>query len=97
MARPLFAGIEEIILQRWRVKVTSSQFRFRSPQYLAFPCSSQCRGYQLKLAAPGQDKKHRTRPPQQRGGTGGIVTGLKVQSHIASAAALIQALGQVTT
>lgn len=56
MARSLFAGIEEIIWQRWRVKVTSSQVRFRSPQYLAFPCSSQCRGYQLKLAAPGQDK-----------------------------------------
>lgn len=97
MGRPLFAGIEEIIRQRWKVKVTSSQFRFRSPQYLAFSCSSQYRGYQLKLAAPGQDKKHRTRPPHQRGGTGGTATGLKARAHVASAAALMQALGQVTT
>lgn len=62
MVRLILSGIEEITCQRMAtIQFANSQFRF------CFSSSSQYGGLQLKLAAPAQDKEHRTGSPCQRG------------------------------
>lgn len=95
MARPIF-------FRDWRSHMSKNgnnlghQFTiWVSPISAFFPSSSQYGGYQLKLAAPGQDK-HRTKPPHQRGNWVHSSRTDKAWVHVASASDLIQALGQVT-